>query len=1370
MVKNRKARSLTSVLLALLLFLSSWSTAWSANLGTNDADDFTLLHDTDFEDGDTWGFVPGAGATATVETDDDGNRYLLATGSGNGGRTISKMLPEPTGDAEVLITFDWRPGEVSTGANSSEILFRDTENNPLFRLVKAGGPNGSIRYGVGTTGTDLSQTGLVSGISTDGSWLSVELAFDFRAETIRLTIFDRDDDTKRFVSPDLDLGAIHYVNRIGSMAINGNRASGNTLNFETGLDNVRIYGSGEPAPDQGVQDIVSIVTPYDTELRVPLGLAKDDVIAYLPASLDVLLANGVTITVPVRWESAEYRSDQTGTYPFTGTLVLDGVPNLANSLGIEALVWVTVAESGSIPPIEGFEPAAYTDFGDTVAVVPPNWGFTTSNATLSINTEDIGGNTTPKLQFTMVNQTGGRVATKTLDTPVKGGKILLTFDWYPGKVNDKGNHANENAGEFVLTDSSNNTVFTLNNTNNAPLAFFAGGQVRSETRFTNPLTWYDVEILFDLFTNTIELTLTEQASGLKETHVTPLDGVAFDGTIASIKLAGVRTSGNNITWTTVLDNFGIYYAELPANTITRVDRLPYHRVYVNETTEDIASIDLPESVTVTLADDRKVQVGIAEWSVVGKPWNPAESGVYEFRGVLAESDEAVNSLNKSATLYVYNRLSPSNTARQAEWLDRGVVALNSGDGIFISWRLRADEYDQEVCFNVYRNGQKLNHFPLWVSNFTDPDGAPGDRYSVETLVRGVSVDISHTTALATDYLSIPLQVPEGGTTATGPYTYSANDASVGDLDGDGVYEIVIKWDPSNSIDSASNGMTGPTIFDAYKLDGTLLWRINMGLNLTSGAHYHQFLVADFNGDGKSEFLIKTADGTTVYGATNGVYDPSKVISVIGNPEDNGRWVNENGHVYGGPEYISIFDGATGQVIDTIDYAFPVGDVASWGDTWYNRSDRFLAAVAYLDGVKPSAVYGRGYYERTTFVAYDLIGDKLHEVWTFDSSVVGRGGGLGNHNLATADVDNDGFDEIVAGSLTLDHDGTILYAMDGQMGRDVGSHGDAMHVGAFDPDREGLQKFGVHEVPAVASLHYYDAATGETLQAYSANKDTGRGLAANIISLPGYEFWGTGGDDAASGGGINNVQIGAIAERFRDAGLSVNFALYWDGDLLHELLDQTSITKYNEQTGRAELVVNFPGVVSNNGTKATPSLQADILGDWREEVVFPTADSTALRIFSTTIPTEYRLFTLMHDPVYRNGIAWQNTAYNQPPHISFYLGEDIRDRVLAGHLQAPNVIYTWEPVTLESLKASLDHYIGTGQISGPMVHQLTNRLNQVEHHWSRSRLDQAAKHLSDFVKQLNNRALIRYVDEEARISLKTDALQLISLLEELALYH
>jgi rhamnogalacturonan endolyase len=922
------------------------------------------------------------------------------------------------------------------------------------------------------------------------------------------------------------------------------------------------------------------------------------------------------------------------------------------------------------------ESVYYSDFGDRAAVEPAFWGFTTANATVSMNTYKVAGNSTPMLQFTQTNQSGGRVATKTFGTSVKGSQILVQFDWYPGKVNDKAaSNPSENGGEFRIIDSSGNTVFTVNNTNLAPLQYFAGKQPAVSTGILNPQAWYTVAVNLDVENDEVNFKLTDKAAGTSQSFTSSLNGVAFDGSVASVKLVGMRTSGNNIAWTTYLDNFGVYHKPIPDNRITKVDRLPYHTVYVNQTKKDIQSIGLPQSVSVTTAANNKVEVPVSSWVNVGNTWNPHEPGVYEFRGELAVPASLENGFGRYATQYVYNRLTPPNKARQTEWLDRGVIALKSGEGIFVSWRLLADEYDRDVTFNLYRNGHKLNAAPLSVTNYADTAGVAGDTYEVETLVKGKSDGKDETIAAANDYLSIPMQKPEGGTTATGSYTYSVNDAGVGDLDGDGEFEIVVKWYPSNAIDSSQNAMTGPTIFDAYKMDGTLLWRMNMGLNLTSGAHYNQFIIADYDGDGKSEFLIKTADATTVYGVKDGKFDSSKVISVIGNAADNGKWVNEAGHIFGGPEYISIFKGETGKEIDTIDYAFPLGDVASWGDTWHNRSDRFLAGLAYLDGKKPSAIYGRGYYERTTYVAYSLVHGKLKEEWTFDSTEAGKGAGLGFHNLATADVDNDGYDEIIAGSLTLDQDGTILYEMDGEMQREQGSHGDALHVGAFDPAREGLQVMAVHEVPSVASVELHDAATGETLMSYNGYVDTGRGLVANITASPGFEFWGTGGTTAASGGGIYNVHGQVEADSFRTTGLSVNFALHWDGDLLSELLDNTSITKFNPVTKKAEPLKSFPDVVSNNGTKATPTLQADILGDWREEVLLPTTDSSELRIFSTTIPTEYRIYTLMHDPVYRNGIAWQNTAYNQPPHLSFYLGEDIRDTVLAGGLKVPNIQYT-----------------------------------------------------------------------------------------------
>ncbi|SER44314.1 rhamnogalacturonan endolyase [Gracilibacillus ureilyticus] len=999
-----------------------------------------------------------------------------------------------------------------------------------------------------------------------------------------------------------------------------------------------------------------------------------------------------------------------------------------------------------------FEQVYFTDFGDSGELTPENWGFTTSAATLSINEEELAGNNTAKLQYTIVDQSGGRVATKTFDEPVRGTQMLVEYDWYPGEHNDKGTHPNENGGEFRILDSAGNTVFTLNHTKNAPLKYFLGNNEATTTGFSDPHTWYNLKIMFDLLNNNVTLTMENKESGEIETYESSLDGVSFDGTLSTIRLVGIRTSGNNHTWTTYLDNIKISQVPIADNVITNVPSLPYHRVYAGETTENIDTIGLPDTVPVVLASNEIINVAINEWKTTDRKWNPEQEGIYHFEGTIAEDDELENIFSRKASIYVYNRLTPPDTNRDTEWLNRGVIALKAEDGIFISWRLLADEYDKDVSFNIYRDGRKLNDEPLSITNYMDEAGEAGATYKVETLVNGKKADISDVTAASKDYLSIPLQKPEGGSTVTGEYTYSANDASVGDLDGDGEYEIILLWRPSNAMTALEDVITGPTIFDAYELDGTLMWRMNMGMNLTSGPQYHQFVVADMDGNGKSEFLIKTADATKVYGATDGVYDPEKVISVIGNEEDDGRWINDGGHVVGGPEYVSVFNGETGEVIDTIDFAFPVekeeGDGGiSWGDNFYNRSDRFLSGVAYINGKTPSAIYGRGYYGRTGFVSYSLKDGQLVEDWVFDTDEAGRGEGLGNHNLATGDVDNDGFDEIVAGSLTLDHDGTILYAMDGEMGREKGSHGDALHLGAFDPDREGLHVFGVHEDPGVASLQYRDGATGETLRSFYAFKDAGRGVAANITSNPGYEFWGAGGGTAETGGGVYNVQGDLITDSFRDIGLPVNFVTYWDGDLFHELLDGTTISKYDEETNQVNVIESFENVVSNNGTKANPTLQADILGDWREEAIYPTEDSSELRIFSTTIPTEYRLPTLMHDTVYRMGIAWQNTTYNQPPHISYYLGEDVREDVLNGTLEFPDVDYT---ANLNAMKHTLELTSNDKKLN-----VLQNKLEQAQRHLNNGRTMQASKQLDVFIKHLAKSDL----EESVKDSLNEDAVKL-----------
>lgn len=1271
--KHFRLKQMLMLGLALVLLLSPFSIVSASDGIPNDQEQLVLVEQLHF-DSDTGGFVAGGGTTVSLE-----GGALQVTGSGSGNRIITKNYDIPVDAAEVLYTFDWRPEDVSTAANSSEILWLDQDQKPIFRIVKQGGSDGGIYYGAGSTGTELSM--LTEGVSSHSAdaWLAVEVYFDFSEEYVFVRIRDKEMNGLLVDSEAISLSSVDYTNIISSIQLKGNRASGQNLEFTMFMDDLTLMASAEPAPDQQPRAVAEIVTEYESEQAVPLNQSFEDIQSILPSTVDIRLVTGALRSgIPLLWTSDDYNASVAGQYLFRGELDLSTISNVVNPDNIAAIVEIIVEAGASIPERPGYVTAGYTDFGDSGVLVPALWGFTTANATLRLDTDNLAGNATSKLHYNITDQSGGRVASKNFTDAYMGEEVILAFDWYPGKVNDKGTNPNENGGELRITNGNNQTLFTLNHTNNAPLSYYVGnGTDRGITSVTEPEAWYRAEIIMDYLSNNIRFSLTNTELDIAEAHTVSMDSLTIDTKVGGIRLGGVRTSGNNLTWDTYLDEFAVYVSPLGSNTITFVDQLPYHRIYVGDTSDDIASIGLPDEVQVTLADGSKAEVTVASWNEVDE-WSAERSGVYEFVGTLDGGDNYVNPFEKTALIYVYNRLEPPKLARNTEWLDRGVIALSSEDGIFVSWRLLADEYNDGMTFHVYKNGTRLTSVPLSVTNYLDAGGSAGDVYTIESIRNGRGKKDGTTTALAKNYLSIPLQKPEGGVTETGSYTYSANDASVGDLDGDGQYEVIVKWYPSNAIDSSQSGMTGPTIFDAYKLDGTLLWRMNMGFNLTSGAHYHQFIVADLDGDGRSEFLIKTADATTVYGTTAGLYDESKVISVIGNAEDDGRWVNSSGKVVGGPEYITVFEGLTGEVIDTIDYEFALGDVTSWGDSFHNRSDRFLAGLAYLDGQKPSVVYGRGYYERTTYAAYSLVDGKLVTEWTFDSAEEGHGGGLGYHSLATGDLDNDGFDEIIAGSLVLNEDGSILYMMDGSMGREKGSHGDAMHVGAFDPDREGLHFIGVHEDPAVASLEYHDGATGETIMSFYGSVDAGRGLAANITSQPGYEFWGTAPDDVTKGGGIYNVQNQVIADSHRDAGLSVNFALYWDGDLLHELLDQTSITKYNETTKKAELLQAFDGVTSNNGTKATPTLQADIFGDWREEVILPTTDSSELRIYSTTIPTEYRLYTLMHDTVYRMGVAWQNTAYNQPPHLGYYLGEDIRGSVLAGELVAPTVKYTNAP--------------------------------------------------------------------------------------------
>ena len=586
-----------------------------------------------------------------------------------------------------------------------------------------------------------------------------------------------------------------------------------------------------------------------------------------------------------------------------------------------------------------------------------------------------------------------------------------------------------------------------------------------------------------------------------------------------------------------------------------------------------------------------------------------------------------------------------------EYLNRGVIAVRNGQQVIVSWRtLTTDAKGQ--TFDIYRNGNKLNREPLTKGGTFFVDNTPLQT-SATYEVRGGSINGRYQLqANAPDgYLTIPLQKPADGECPDGrQYHYSANDASVGDVDGDGQYEIILKWDPSNARDNAHDGYTGPTLFDCYRLDGTLLWRIDLGRNIRSGAHYTPFIVYDLDGDGKAEMMVRTSDGTR-----------DAKGNIIGDALADYRHKGPDriGRILTGKEYITVFNGLTGEAMDNKPYIPERGDLKGWGDEKANRSDRMLAAVGYLDGKKASAIFCRGYYTRSVLAAWDWDGRELKSRWVFDTNDPqwASYAGQGNHNLRVADVDGDGCDEITYGSMAVDQNGRGLYNTG--MG-----HGDAIHLMAFDPKSRELQVWDCHENRRDGS-DFRNARTGEVIFKVPSKSDVGRAMAADIDpNNPGIEMW------SADSHGIRNLK-GEIINAAKDADdpqhnnylmlggrwLPMNFGIWWDGDLLREMLDRGKVSKYNWENNTIDDVFTLPGIVFNNGTKSNPCLSADILGDWREEIIARTPDSSELRIFVSPIPTDYRINCLMEDIPYRLSVATQNVGYNQPSEPGFYLGPD-----------------------------------------------------------------------------------------------------------------
>lgn len=579
---------------------------------------------------------------------------------------------------------------------------------------------------------------------------------------------------------------------------------------------------------------------------------------------------------------------------------------------------------------------------------------------------------------------------------------------------------------------------------------------------------------------------------------------------------------------------------------------------------------------------------------------------------------------------------------QMEDVDRGVVAVKVAGGVYVGWRMMGYEYDPSgaagISYNVYRDGTKIATVTD-STNYLDASGVATSKYSVAAVMGGGAECPSSpsVTTWAQDYLRIPLDVPQASPSGA---VYSANDASPGDLDGDGVYDLVLKWDPSDAKDNSQDGVTSNVFLDGYTLAGKRLWRIDLGPNIRAGAHYTQLSVGDFDGDGKAEVACKTAPGTKDGAGTFLHTGPAA------SDDDGAKYANSDGYILTGPEYLTVFEGATGKELATVAYPVPRGTVSSWGDSYGNRVDRFNGGMAFVSDTgsgktatgRPSIIQQRGYYTRMTISAYNWRGGALTKLWTFDSDGAGnsKAAGQGNHQAMAADVNNDGAQEIITGAATIGSDGTLMCTT----GK---GHGDAMHVSELIKGK-GISVFAVHE-SGTYGHDCHDAATCKMYIDTPGDSDNGRG-AADYVSMSDLVA-----ATCSSNVGTMSCATGGVV----GGNAGSNFLIYWDADEARELENGTAITKSGGGT-----LLSASGCASNNGTKSTPTLTADLLGDWREELVLRESDNSALRLYTTTAVTKRRIYTLMHDPTYRSQVSFEQSSYNQPPHVGFHIGAGMAD--------------------------------------------------------------------------------------------------------------